>query len=218
MISLGEGSTPLLPSPRLSERLGVELWLKWEAANPTGSYKDRGMTVAVSKAAEEGAEAISAPRPGTRPRPPRRTQPGRAFRPRADSARRGGRAEGRADEDARGEVLEVRGDFDDALAAARELADRGTHVLVNSVNPNRRAGQKTAVFEIVEELGGPPDAIRHPLRRRWQHLRLRAGSRSSGSRPRSCPWRRSTGPRRWPRRSGSATPCTPRACARRARP
>ena len=58
VVSLGEGSTPLLPAPRLSERLGVELWLKWEGANPTGSYKDRGMTVAVSKALEEGARAV----------------------------------------------------------------------------------------------------------------------------------------------------------------
>ena len=58
VISLGEGSTPLLRAPRLSERLGVEIWLKWEASNPTGSYKDRGMTVAVSKAAEDGAEAV----------------------------------------------------------------------------------------------------------------------------------------------------------------
>jgi len=58
IVSLGEGSTPLLSAPRLSERLGVELWLKWEGANPTGSFKDRGMTVAVSKALEEGASAL----------------------------------------------------------------------------------------------------------------------------------------------------------------
>src|SRR3990172_2081923 len=58
VVSLGEGSTPLLPAPPLSRRYGVELWLKWEAANPTGSYKDRGMTVAVSKAVEEGARAV----------------------------------------------------------------------------------------------------------------------------------------------------------------
>ena len=58
VVSLGEGSTPLLPAPRLSERLGVELWLKWEGANPTGSFKDRGMTVAVSKAVEAGARAV----------------------------------------------------------------------------------------------------------------------------------------------------------------
>src|SRR5579859_2382665 len=58
VVSLGEGSTPLLRAPRLSERLGVDLWLKWEASNPTGSYKDRGMTVAVSKALEDGARAL----------------------------------------------------------------------------------------------------------------------------------------------------------------
>ena len=107
-------------------------------------------------------------------------------------------------------MLEVRGDFDEALAAAQELARRGTHVLVNSVNPYRRAGQKTAVFEIVEELGAAPDAIRDPVRRRRQHIRLRRpGSASSASRRRSSRSRPSTARQRSPRRSGSAIPSTP---------
>ena len=160
VISLGEGSTPLLPVPRLSERLGVELWLKWEAANPTGSYKDRGMTVAVSKAVEEGAEAVICASTGNtaascaayaaRAGIPAvvLTPEGAVAGPKVAQTRMLG-----------AKVLEVRGDFDHALAAARELSDRGTHVLVNSVNPNRRAGQKTAVFEIVEELGGAPDGF-----------------------------------------------------------
>jgi threonine synthase len=160
VVSLGEGSTPLLRAPRLSERLGVELWLKWEASNPTGSYKDRGMTVAVSKAVEEGAEAIICASTGNT-----------AASAAAYAARAGipalvltpqGAVAGAKVAQTRmlgARVLEVRGDFDEALAAAQELARRGTHVLVNSVNPYRREGQKTAVFEIVEELGGEPDAF-----------------------------------------------------------
>jgi threonine synthase len=160
VVSLGEGSTPLLAAPRLSEKLGVELWLKWEASNPTGSYKDRGMTVAVSKAAEEGAEAVicastgntaaSAAAYAARAGIPAvvLTPEGAVAGPKVAQTRMLG-----------ARVLEVRGDFDAALAAAQELSRRGTHVLVNSVNPYRRAGQKTAVFEIVEELGSAPDAF-----------------------------------------------------------
>jgi len=160
VVSLGEGSTPLLLAPRLSERLGVELWLKWEASNPTGSYKDRGMTVAVSKAVEDGAEAVICASTGNT-----------AASAAAYAARAGitavvltpeGAVAGAKVAQTRmlgAKVLEVRGDFDAALAAARELADRGTHVLVNSLNPYRRQGQKTAVFEIVEELGAAPDAF-----------------------------------------------------------
>lgn len=161
VVSLGEGSTPLLRADRLADAAGIrELWLKWEASNPTGSYKDRGMTVAVSKALEEGAEAVicastgntagSAAAYATRAGlpavvlTPQGAVPGAKL---AQTRMLGAR------------VLEVRGDFDEALAAALELAHRGTHVLVNSLNPNRRAGQMTAVFEIVEELGGPPDAF-----------------------------------------------------------
>ncbi len=160
VISLGEGSTPLLRAPRLSERLGVEIWLKWEASNPTGSYKDRGMTVAVSKAAEDGAEAVICASTGNT-----------AASAAAYAARAGipsvvltpeGAVAGAKVSQTRmlgAKVLEVRGDFDEALAAAQELSRRGTHVLVNSVNPYRREGQKTAVYEIVEELGTAPDAF-----------------------------------------------------------
>jgi threonine synthase len=160
VISLGEGSTPLLRAPRLSELLGVEILLKWEASNPTGSYKDRGMTVAVSKAAEDGAEAVicastgntaaSAAAYAARAGIPAvvLTPAGAVAGPKVAQTRMFG-----------ARVLEVRGDFDEALAAAQELGRRGTHVLVNSVNPNRRAGQKTAVFEVVEELGTAPDAF-----------------------------------------------------------
>ena len=160
VVSLGEGSTPLLRLPRLSERYGVELWAKWEAANPTASYKDRGMTVAVSKALEEGAAAVICASTGNT-----------AASTAAYAARAGlpavvltpaGAVSGAKVAQLRmhgAKVLAVRGDFDQALAAARELAARGTYALVNSINPYRRAGQKTAVYEIVAELGAAPDAF-----------------------------------------------------------
>ena len=160
VISLGEGSTPLLRLPRLSQKYGIELWAKWEAANPTASYKDRGMTVAVSKALEEGVGAVICASTGNT------AASAAAYAARAGlpavvltpaGAVAGAKIAQLSMHGAR--VLAVRGDFDQALAAARELAARGTHALVNSINPYRREGQKTAVYEIVEELGGPPDAF-----------------------------------------------------------
>jgi len=160
VISLGEGSTPLLRAPRLSERLGVEIWLKWEASNPTGSYKDRGMTVAVSKAAEEGAEAVICASTGNTAASAA-AYAARAGIPAVVLTPKGAVAGAKVSQTRMlgAKVLEVRGDFDEALAAAQELSRRGTHVLVNSVNPYRREGQKTAVYEIVEELGAAPDAF-----------------------------------------------------------
>jgi threonine synthase len=161
LVSLGEGSTPLLAAPRLAAQAGVrELWLKWEASNPTGSYKDRGMTLAVSKAVEEGALAVLCASTGNT-----------AASAAAYAARAGlpalvltpqGAVAGAKLAQTRmlgATVLAVEGDFDDALDAAQGLARRGSHVLVNSLNPYRRDGQKTAVFEVVEELGGAPDAF-----------------------------------------------------------
>lgn len=163
VVSLGEGGTPLLPVPRLSARLGLDLYLKVEGANPTGSFKDRGMTVAISKALEAGvgsvicastgntaaSAAAYAARAGLRAvvlQPTGAVASGKLAQALALGAR----------------VLEVRGSFDDGLAAARELAQRGTHVLVNSVNPHRIEGQKTAAFEILEELGAAPDVLALP--------------------------------------------------------
>jgi threonine synthase len=160
VVSLGEGSTPLLPAPRLSELLGIELWLKWEAANPTGSYKDRGMTVAVSKALEDGAQAVVCASTGNT------GASAAAYAARAGLEALvlvpGGAVAGAKLVQARmlgARVLEVRGSFDEALVAVRTLVERGSHVLVNSLNPNRIAGQTTAVYEIVEELGSAPDAF-----------------------------------------------------------
>jgi len=160
IVSLGEGSTPLVPAPRISERLGVEILLKLESMNPTGSFKDRGMTVAVSRALADGARAVICASTGNTAasaaayaaraglvavilQPAGAVALGKLAQARATGAR----------------VLEVRGTFDQALAAARELAARGTHALVNSLNPFRIEGQKTAAFEIVEELGAPPDLL-----------------------------------------------------------
>ena len=161
VVSLGEGSTPLLPAPRLAASAGIrELWLKWEASNPTGSYKDRGMTVAVSKALEQGADAVLCASTGNT-----------AGSAAAYAARAGLPAlvltpEGAVSSAKLAQtrllgatILEVQGSFDDALRAAQELAERGAHVLVNSLNAHRREGQKTAVFEVVEELGEAPDVF-----------------------------------------------------------
>lgn len=162
-ITMGEGGTPLVRAPRLSERLGCEVLLKLELMNPTGSFKDRGMTVAVSRAVQDGAEAVICASTGNT------AASAAAYAARAGLAAvilqpagavaLGKLAQARA---VGARVLEVRGSFDQALAAARELGRRGTHALVNSVNPYRLEGQKTASFEIVEQLGGLPDVLALP--------------------------------------------------------
>jgi len=161
IVSLGEGSTPLLPAPRLAQAAGLrELWLKWEASNPTGSYKDRGMTLAVSKAVEDRASAVLCASTGNTAASAA-AYAARAGLPAVVLTPRGAVAGAKLAQTRMlgARVLEVRGDFDTTLAVAQELAARGAHVLVNSLNPHRREGQKTAVLEIVEELGGPPDAF-----------------------------------------------------------
>jgi threonine synthase len=162
-LTLGEGSTPLVRSERLGEALGVELWFKLEGTNPTGSFKDRGMAVAVAKAVEAGVEGIICASTGNT-----------AASAAAYAARAGvtavvlhpagaislaKQAQSRV---VGARVLEVRGSFDAALASCRELADRGEFRLVNSLNPDRIQGQKTAVFEIVERLGLAPDVLALP--------------------------------------------------------
>ena len=164
VVSLGEGATPLLRAPRISRRLGVELHLKCEGANPTGSFKDRGMTVALSRALESGARTVICASTGNT------AASAAAYAARAGLVAvvlqpEGAVASGKlAQARALGaRVLEVRGSFDEALFAARALADRGTHVLVNSLNPDRLEGQKTAAFELVEELSGDLDALCIPV-------------------------------------------------------
>jgi threonine synthase len=163
VISLGEGSTPLLHADRLSDRLGAGVYLKWEGANPTGSFKDRGMTVAISKAVEAGARAVVCASTGNT------AASAGAYAARAGLAAlvlqpAGAVAAGKlAQTTAVGaRVVEVDGSFDEALAAARKLVAGGTHVLVNSLNPDRLEGQKTAAFEIVDALGRAPDLLALP--------------------------------------------------------
>jgi threonine synthase len=162
-ITLGEGNTPLLQAPRLSERLGVELWLKWEGANPTGSFKDRGMSVAVTKAVEEGAHAVVCASTGNT------AASCAAYAARAGLEAiivvvGGGAASSKLVQvkAVGGRIVEIEGTFSDAYAHAEELAAKDGHVLVNSTNPHRIEGQKTAAFEIVEQLGGLPDVLTLP--------------------------------------------------------
>ncbi len=160
IVSLGEGSTPLLHAPRLSERLGIDLWLKWEGANPTGSFKDRGMTIAVSKALEQGARGIVCASTGNTAASAA-AYAARAGLPALIVHSRGAVARGKLTQVlvTGAELRPVEGSFDDALALACELAEREGHALVNSLNPHRLEGQKTAAFEIVEELDGAPEAL-----------------------------------------------------------
>ena len=163
LVTLGEGSTPLLWAPRLSKRLHLDVWLKWEGANPTGSFKDRGMTVAVTMAAAKGVKAVVCASTGNTAASSaayaaRAGLPALVLQP-AGAVALGKLAQAMA---LGAKVLEVRGTFDEALDAARALADRGTHALVNSLNPYRIQGQKTAAFEIVDELGNAPDILALP--------------------------------------------------------
>ena len=153
-----EGNTPLLSAPNLSERLGAEVYLKIEGANPTGSFKDRGMTVAISKALEEGARAVVCASTGNT------SASAAAYAARAGMSclvliPEGHIALGKlAQALVHGaQVLQVRGNFDVALEIVRELERRAPIVVVNSVNPYRIDGQKTGAFEIIDALGGAPD-------------------------------------------------------------
>ena len=157
VITLQEGATPLLPAPRLSERVGAEVWLKYEGANPTGSFKDRGMTVAISKALEEKAEAVVCASTGNT------SASAAAYATRAGITcavliPEGYIALGKLAQalihGAR--VLQIRGNFDDALVLVRALAERAPVTVVNSVNPYRIEGQKSAAFEVVDALGEAP--------------------------------------------------------------
>src|SRR4051812_19005762 len=158
VVTLLEGGTPLLPAPTLSKRTDCEVWLKVEGANPTGSFKDRGMTVAISKAAEEGARAVICASTGNT------SASAAAYAVRAGMlcavlVPTGKIALGKLAQalvhGAR--LLEVDGNFDDCLTLARDLADQLPVSLVNSVNAFRIEGQKTAAFEVVDTLGRAPD-------------------------------------------------------------
>src|SRR5437763_14335167 len=158
IVTLFEGGTPLVPARKLSELTGCEVYLKVEGANPTGSFKDRGMTMAISKAAEEGAQAVICASTGNTSAsaaayavragmvcavlvPTGKIAPGKLAQALVHGA----------------QLLEVDGNFDDCLTLARDLADGYPVSLVNSVNAYRIEGQKTAAFEVVDALGDAPD-------------------------------------------------------------
>jgi len=162
-LTLGEGGTPLLRSERLSARLGVELFFKFEGANPTGSFKDRGMAVAVAKAIEDGAQGIVCASTGNTAASAaayaaRAGVPAVVLHP-AGAIAAAKQAQARA---VGARVLEVRGSFDEALRSCQQLAGRSSYALVNSLNPNRIEGQKTAAFEVIEQLGRVPDVLALP--------------------------------------------------------
>ncbi|HEY5624912.1 MAG TPA: threonine synthase, partial [Dehalococcoidia bacterium] len=165
MLSLGEGDTPLVASRRLIERVGCKsLYFKLEMCNPTASFKDRGMVVAVARAAEARVRAVLCASTGNTSAsaaayaahggldafvlvPHGRVAMGKLAQAVAHGAR----------------VLAIRGNFDEALAIARRVSENHPVALVNSVNPHRIEGQKTAAFEIIDELGDAPDLLFIPV-------------------------------------------------------
>jgi threonine synthase len=165
MVTLGEGGTPLVRSRRLVDRLGcAELYFKLESCNPTGSFKDRGMVVAIARAVERGSRAVLCASTGN-------TSASAAAYAAYLGLRchvvvpAGNIAAGKlAQAVAFGaEIISINGSFDDALALARAACERHEIALVNSVNPDRIAGQKTAAFEIVDDLGDAPDCLAIPV-------------------------------------------------------
>ncbi len=166
VITLNEGNTPLIPVPAIAARIGrqVQVYIKYDGLNPTGSFKDRGMTMAVSKAKEAGAEAVIC------------ASTGNTSAAAAAYAARGGLrayvvvpdgyiALGKLAQALLygAQVLAIQGNFDDALSMVRQLAETKPVTLVNSVNPFRLEGQKTAAFELVDALGDAPDWLCIPV-------------------------------------------------------
>src|SRR5438045_3073064 len=160
IVSLGEGNTPLIYCPQLSNRVGrgCEVFVKNEGVNPTGSFKDRGMTVAVSNALARGASALVCASTGNT------SASAAAYAARAGISCAVILPAGKI---ASGKLLQafvygakivaIKGNFDDALRIVRELGERDAFAIVNSINPDRIAGQKTAAFEIVDSMGDAPD-------------------------------------------------------------
>ena len=158
IITLGEGGTPLIPARALSEMTGAEVYVKYEGMNPTGSFKDRGMTMAISKAVEHGAKAVICASTGNT------SASAAAYATHAGITAavlvpEGKIAMGKLSQAIahKAELIQVQGTFDDCLDIARDLAANYPVHLVNSVNNDRIEGQKTAAFEVVEVLGDAPD-------------------------------------------------------------
>ncbi|NLN18099.1 MAG: threonine synthase [Firmicutes bacterium] len=166
VISLLEGNTPLIPADNLTRKLGIKgrLFLKFEGLNPTGSFKDRGMTVAVSKAVEQGSKAVMCASTGNT------SASAAAYAARAGISAivvipEGAIAMGKLSQALMhgSRVLAVRGNFDDALRVVREITQAYPITLVNSLNPHRIEGQKTAAFEVCDALKRAPDLLAIPV-------------------------------------------------------
>ncbi|KAB8131805.1 threonine synthase [Gracilibacillus oryzae] len=164
MISLHEGNTPLIKLEKLSEKYGINAYAKYEGLNPTGSFKDRGMVMAMAKAVEDGAKAVICASTGNT------SASAAAFAARAGLRcivviPEGKIAQGKLAQAVMygAEIYSIQGNFDDALKIVRKLAETGEVALVNSVNPYRIEGQKTAAFEVVDALGKAPEYLFIPV-------------------------------------------------------
>ncbi|HWI46426.1 MAG TPA: threonine synthase, partial [Rubrobacter sp.] len=190
--TIGEGETPLIEATRISDRVGARLFLKFEGMNPTASFKDRGMTVAMSRAAATGSRACVCASTGNTAAsaaayaarasmecfvvvPAGKIALGKAVQVLAHGAR----------------IVQIEGNFDAALKLSKRIAEElGDVTLVNSVNPDRIEGQKTAAFEVAEALGDPPDAVALPVGNAgnitsyWKGFREWRGAGHAGSVPR----------------------------------
>lgn len=163
-LTLNEGNTPLIFLDKLSNQLGIELYVKTEGTNPTGSFKDRGMVMAVAKAKEEGSTTIMCASTGNT------SAAAAAYAARANMRciiviPNGKIAFGKLAQAIMygAEIYAIEGNFDDALKMVREICDQMPITLVNSVNPYRIEGQKTAAFEICDQLGKAPDVLAIPV-------------------------------------------------------
>ncbi len=188
VVSLGEGDTPLVYSARLSARVGrgCKVFVKNEGVNPTGSFKDRGMTVAVSKALEGKARALICASTGNTSASAA-AYAARAVIPCVVILPAGKIASGKLVQAfaCGAKIVPIKGNFDDALRIVRELGERNDFAIVNSINPSRVAGQKTAAFEIVEALGDAPDFHLLPLGNAGNMTAYWAGYREYHARERS---------------------------------
>jgi threonine synthase len=164
VVTLQEGNTPLLYAERLSERLGADVWLKYEGLNPSGSFKDRGMTMAITKALAKGAKTVVCGSTGNT------SASAAAYAAKAGMdcvvlVPEGKIAMGKLAQAIvyGAKVFQIRGNFDQALDLARELTQHLPITIVNSINPDRIEGQKTGAFEIVDVLGKAPDILSIPV-------------------------------------------------------
>ncbi|MDZ5472119.1 threonine synthase [Bacillus sp. 31A1R] len=164
LLSLNEGNTPLIKLERLSEEWGVELYVKTEGTNPTGSFKDRGMVMAVAKAKEEGSTTVICASTGNT------SAAAAAYAARAGMKcivviPEGKIAMGKLAQAVMygAEVISIEGNFDQALQMVRNISEKESVTLVNSVNPYRLEGQKTAAFEVCDQLNGAPDILAIPV-------------------------------------------------------